>query len=437
MHSCVGIHADQAGRRHKRQIKIPDLTGINQGCATTGYETREREVCEEVTEKVCTPTTGVKYRKEIYTRCDTRIRQDCNTTMREVPNEVCKERNTTQCFQDFKIVEDTRFTSECENIVQHVCEEHYHVPVSKPVVFPVPIFLRKKRNALEKFSQRSKRQVPVRDAELLLRQLKSAIKVPPPPLITHKELPAPPGCRSLVTQKCHKIPEKFNRRIPEEVCREVPGVECHLELEEVEEPKCYNVPVEECDDILKEIPYLVEEEECEDVEKLECVQIEEQVPIQVCTSIDVNRDVLITNFKGEEDEEDEDEDEESKRLTLKKKPAVVDSLKKILQPRDLDLIRKKIFGNKAHFLSKIEKPQKSDKEIIKGEKKLPSQVVDMQEFEKLKSRALRGDIRTILEPGQLDQLKETGRWSVTRVKKSEGTDDTSSKVNQLLRRLLS
>ena len=156
-----------------------------------------------------------------------------------------------------------------------MCEEHYHVPVSKPIVFPVPIFhLRKKRNALENnVESRSKRQVPVRDAELLLRQLKSALKVPPPPLITHKELPAPPGCRSLVTQKCHKVPEKFNRRIPEEVCREVPGVECHLELEEVEEPKCYNVPVEECDDILKEIPYLVEEEECEDVEKLECTVV--------------------------------------------------------------------------------------------------------------------------------------------------------------------
>ena len=125
----------------------------------------------------------------------------------------------------------------------------------------------------ENVASRSKRQVPVRDAELLLRQLKTALKVPPPPLITHKELPAPPGCRSLVTQKCHKVPEKFNRRVPEEVCREVPGVECHLELEEVEEPKCYNVPVEECDDILKEIPYLVEEEECEDVEKLECTLV--------------------------------------------------------------------------------------------------------------------------------------------------------------------
>ena len=140
---------------------------------------------------------------------------------------------------------------------------------------------------------------------------------------------------------------------------------------------------------------------------------------------------------SDEDDDEEDEEEESKRLTLKKNPAVVDSLKKILNSRDLELIRKKIFGNKNSSLPRKEKSQQSVKEIIKGEKKLSSQVVDMQEFEKLKSRALRDDIRTILAPGQLDKLKETGRWSLTRVKKSEGTNTNSTQVNQILRRLLS
>ena len=46
-------------RRVKRQFqtkfdrKIPDLSGIEQGCKTTGYETREREICEEIQERVC------------------------------------------------------------------------------------------------------------------------------------------------------------------------------------------------------------------------------------------------------------------------------------------------------------------------------------------------------------------------------------------------
>ena len=84
------------------------------------------------------------------------------------------------CFINYRVVEDTRFTNECENIVQHVCEEHYKVAVPKPVVFPVPIFhLRKRRSALE--NPRSARQVPVKDSALILRNLKTAIKVPTPP----------------------------------------------------------------------------------------------------------------------------------------------------------------------------------------------------------------------------------------------------------------
>ena len=108
------------------------------------------------------------------------------------------------------------------------------------------------------------------DPALLTRQVKSAQLVAPPPSLSHQELPAPPGCRSVVTQKCHKVPELYNKKVPREECREVPGVSCHLELELVEQPKCYAVPEEECDDILKEVPYLVTEEECNQVPRLEC-----------------------------------------------------------------------------------------------------------------------------------------------------------------------
>jgi len=62
--------------------KIADISGIKQGCETTGYEERTREICEEVTDRICTPIKVVKYRPEIFTSCNTRIRQDCNTTVR-------------------------------------------------------------------------------------------------------------------------------------------------------------------------------------------------------------------------------------------------------------------------------------------------------------------------------------------------------------------
>ena len=49
-----------------------------------------------------------------------------------------------------------------------------------------------------------------------------------------KELPAPPGCRTVVTQSCQKIPVEFKRKVPDEECEEVPDIICHLELEKYE-----------------------------------------------------------------------------------------------------------------------------------------------------------------------------------------------------------
>lgn len=48
--------------------------------------------------------TNVEIKKEIVTKCDTRLEQQCNTTTRAVPREVCVERNRTECFVDFKYV---------------------------------------------------------------------------------------------------------------------------------------------------------------------------------------------------------------------------------------------------------------------------------------------------------------------------------------------
>jgi len=286
---------------------------------TTGYEKRIRELCEEVLEKICKATKEVEYRKEIQTRCDTRIQQKCNSTIRERPKEVCMERKRTQCFQDFKVVEETTYDHECENIVQHICEEHYkvpvpvEVPVHHPVLIPHPHPAPHHRPQSQKLTKvirslpriprqylpgihRRKRDAQVIDHRQLVFELKNALKAPTQPIVHHQELPAPHGCRSLVTQKCHKIPVKINRRVPKESCEEVPDIQCHLELEKYEEAVCENVPVEECEDVYKEIPFLVDDEECEDVPRLECTEVEEEVPIQVCTNIDIKRDVIISKF---------------------------------------------------------------------------------------------------------------------------------------------
>lgn len=115
---------------------------------------------------------------------------------------------------------------------------------------------------------------------------------------------------------------------------------------------------------------------------------------------------------------------------------MVNSLKKLLQPGDLELIRSKIFGKGVDIFPRNEQSIKTEEEEErKREEKLFRKVVERQELEKLKSRALRDDIKTILDPGQLSELKESGIWSLTRVKKSEGTDPSSG-IYQLLRRLL-
>lgn len=360
-HQC-NTKGDDPAPRAKRQIP----GDIKQGCETTGYEKRIRELCEEVLETICKPIKEVAYRKEIQTRCDTRIQQKCNTTIRERPREVCNERTRTQCFQDYKVVEETTYDHECENIVQHICEEHYKVPVPVPVPVPHPVphphpvpvhhisTARPQREVIRSLprvprqgSRRVKREPQVINHKQLLFELKNALKAPPQPIVHHQELPAPPGCRSLVTQKCHKIPVKFNRKLPKESCQEVPDIQCHLELEEYEEPVCENVPVEECEDVYKEIPFLVDDEECEDVPKLECTEVEEEVPIQVCTNIDIKRDVIISKFgrtyetktkksraeivgripKPGEEDEDEEEEERSGRF------------------RNLDDIRSRVFGS--------------------------------------------------------------------------------------------
>ena len=37
-----------------KRTKPFDLSGIEQGCKTTGFQERIREICEEVTDRVCT-----------------------------------------------------------------------------------------------------------------------------------------------------------------------------------------------------------------------------------------------------------------------------------------------------------------------------------------------------------------------------------------------
>ena len=66
-----------------------DLEGFVEVCEQTGFQTYQREQCEEVFETECKPTEVAKFRTEIVSKCKTMIDQSCNITMREVPRQEC------------------------------------------------------------------------------------------------------------------------------------------------------------------------------------------------------------------------------------------------------------------------------------------------------------------------------------------------------------
>ena len=96
---------------------------------------------------------------------------------------------------------------------------------------------------------------------------------PPPPLITVEELPSEPGCRTLATKTCYKIPISVPKKVPYETCKEVPAVDCYYVLKEVPELECTPNVREECMDFEKKIPFLEPEERCEEVIFDECVTV--------------------------------------------------------------------------------------------------------------------------------------------------------------------
>ena len=59
-------------------------------CEVTGFETRTREECEEVTEIDCKPITVKKIRTEIRPKCETMLNKTCDVIYNSEPKEQCK-----------------------------------------------------------------------------------------------------------------------------------------------------------------------------------------------------------------------------------------------------------------------------------------------------------------------------------------------------------
>ena len=73
---------------------VPSFSPLEK-CETTGFETRTREECEEVTETECRPIMVKKIRTEIVEKCETLLdRKTCNVTYRGVPTQQCSPKTS-------------------------------------------------------------------------------------------------------------------------------------------------------------------------------------------------------------------------------------------------------------------------------------------------------------------------------------------------------
>ena len=72
----------------------PSFSGLEK-CETTGFETRTREECEEVTKVECRSIMVKKIRTEIVEKCETLLdRKTCNVTYIGVPKQQCSTRTS-------------------------------------------------------------------------------------------------------------------------------------------------------------------------------------------------------------------------------------------------------------------------------------------------------------------------------------------------------
>ena len=71
-------------------LKNPGVLDKQEKCEVTGFETRTREECEEVTEIDCKPITVKKIRTEIRPKCETMLNKTCDVIYNSEPKQQCK-----------------------------------------------------------------------------------------------------------------------------------------------------------------------------------------------------------------------------------------------------------------------------------------------------------------------------------------------------------
>ena len=84
------IHKNKTDLQRSREARQGFAPALGE-CEVTGFETRVREECEEISEIQCKKVNVTYYRNEIRSRCKTLFDQTCNITYTEVPKNKCSQ----------------------------------------------------------------------------------------------------------------------------------------------------------------------------------------------------------------------------------------------------------------------------------------------------------------------------------------------------------
>ena len=305
---------EQESRKGKQ---LPGLLPLEE-CETAGFERRQREECQEVPQLECNPVNVTKYRTEIVNKCKSIVDRECHVVDEQVPKEECVPSQKKVCHIAIRIEDEEVYDEVCNTIVKNICADPYHSPdkVSYPNPPPYPTSPPPPPPYPPHTPHPHPPPPPV--------QLHDPYKLTPTPAVPqsrhprpyhftpspypspspsyqtphlpnpylsalgrrrrHVPSPTPPGCHSVVSQDCHKVPKIVKNqvanpflsslyisvKVPYEKCDLVPDLDCQFVLKAIPVEECKPTVKQDCRDKAIEKPYLEEEEECFEVVYDEC-----------------------------------------------------------------------------------------------------------------------------------------------------------------------
>ena len=104
----------------------------------------------------------------------------------------------------------------------------------------------------------------------------------------------------------------------------------------------------------------------------------------------------------------------------------LETLRRLLRPSDLSRLREKVFGDDREEKEKSRRPRKRKKNKRRPKK----DVVSRRDKSNIDVEELKEGIRTILKPGELEEIIRTGTfdWNAKRIKRYEAVEPDEDEV---------